>query len=112
MLRRVTIMGLCFLLAGCGEQKLAGCLSQSEQSILMRQMALVPVAKQELDRCFQRNTVGYCRGLYRNANDLVAQCMKGAGYSYADGKCDGMTTKKESCHWPTYLVRHSSDFRN
>lgn len=86
------IIGVVALIAlsGCDPQTasdgLKSCLSSTEQTILLRQVTAAPKLKEGLEFCrsVQNNSEGYCRGLYLNANKVVRQCMKQAGYSFID----------------------------
>jgi hypothetical protein len=80
-------------LCGCGEsvdQALAQCWSSKEQTVLLRQLALVGRDREAFDVCITRlqEPRDYCSAISLQAADLVLDCMKDRGYTYDSG-CDG-----------------------
>lgn len=110
------ILAMAFALAACDDSsdKLRSCLASTEQTVLLRQVNQNPKAKENFELCRTEMNMGenYCRGLYLNANGLVRQCMKDAGYSFIDPDfylsrgetpwIDDRTTKQGVCGWPQY----------
>jgi hypothetical protein len=90
---------------------LAACLVQSEQTILLRQMALTGKAKDTIDYCLGEMTwfaprqvtrEDWCRGLYVNANRPAQACMFRKGYTFMDldrgySRCDWSEFRKPEC---------------
>jgi hypothetical protein len=86
-------------IAGCDDtlnsaEKLKGCIASTEQTVLLRQLALGGKAKESFDACPVMYGITYCRGLYLNANGVVRQCMNDAGYIFSD--IDFYLTRKEN----------------
>jgi hypothetical protein len=97
---------------------LAACLQQSEQTILLRQIALTGKAKDAIDYCLGEMTwfaprqvtrEDWCRGLYVNANRPVQACMLRKGYTFMDldrgySLCDWSEFRKPECFRARSLV--------
>jgi hypothetical protein len=87
-------------LTGCDpgpapEAVLRSCLASTEQTILLRQLALSGTEKEKFESCKNRpiptyvrpgtlSTINYCRVVYLDANDPVRQCMSERGYIFLD----------------------------
>jgi hypothetical protein len=95
-------------------KELTSCLASTEQTILLRQLALTDKARESFDFC--RNdgafSASFCSGLYLNSNRVVRECMNKAGYEFIDSdlylshnenlwKSDGVA-KDGICSWQQY----------
>jgi hypothetical protein len=90
MKRCVIILLLGAPLCGCGESvdtALSQCWSSKEQTILLRQLALVGRDREAFDKCIRvlQEPRDYCGAISLQAADLVSDCMKDHGYTYNIG---------------------------
>jgi len=115
----VFAIALSLLLAGCGEQELAGCLLSTEQVILLRQMAMTPKQKESLNFCVNDVKWGedYCRGLYLNANTPVRICMSEKGYTFTNedsgfGVCGFQHFRDPKCYKSKWLLMLPATIRD
>jgi hypothetical protein len=98
-MKSLILLAIMVVLSGCNPQtsasdKLKSCLVSTEQTILLRQMTASTKTKEAFEVCRQSNDESYCRGLYFDANRVVRQCMKEAGYSFID--MDFYSSRKEN----------------
>lgn len=104
------LMGL--PLAGCGvEDDLGQCTADSEQTVLLRQLAMTDNQRKALSFCQDDMHLGvdYCRSVYLNANTPVRECMKRKGYTFKDadsgfGNCMFGRFRDPSCYENTWLL--------
>jgi hypothetical protein len=118
-----TVASVSFALIGCDgiqdpADKLKGCLASTEQTVLLRQLALSGKAKDDFEYCRKLQSEDQCRALYLNANGAVRQCMRNTGYIFSDmdfyqshdenpfkvGNVQtGGELKDDVCTWQRYL---------
>jgi hypothetical protein len=88
-MNRLIIGALCATLAGCSKEDaqdaLGTCRRQVEQTVLLRQLALPPQKKAEVERCLADSNLPpeYCRAAYLDEDQVVRSCMNDKGYSFA-----------------------------
>lgn len=79
--------------------KLAECLKNTEQTILLRKMAADSITKSNFETCrtgFMPQSDAYCSALYLNANTIVRECMEKSGYTLVESTAD------RGCGWSAY----------
>ncbi len=106
------------LLSGCGEQELSSCLASTEQVVLLRQMAMTPEQKKQLDLCVSnRRDEDYCRGLHLNADTPVRICMADKGYTFTNedsgfGVCRFFNFRDPKCYQSKWFLMLPASIRN
>jgi hypothetical protein len=110
----------CLALSGCVDvdNDLAGCLNDTEPTVLLRQLNLTGKDRENFDWCMQERTgfkKEFCRDLYVNASTPVRVCMKQRWYTFTDansgyGTCASQYYAKASCYKPTWYLRLMSVF--
>jgi hypothetical protein len=107
----IVIIALCAALAGCSEEEdLGNCKRQVEQTVLLRQLALPPQKKAEVESCLTNNfPPEFCRAVYLNEDNIIRDCMSDKGYSFAPihSLRDHVNAK---CYRPTWLVKLDDRF--
>ena len=87
--RALVIIAIAVGLAGCRQQEtlenLKSCMASSEQTVLLRQLALTDKDREAFENCRAiPNNERHCRALYLNANGAIRECMKQKGYIFSD----------------------------
>jgi hypothetical protein len=96
------------LVGGCSEEEaVRTCKQQVEQTVLLRQLALPPKAREAVDFCLTISTPEFCRSTYLDADVLVRDCMSDNGYSFAPIR-SLVDYVNPDCYRPTWLVKIAS----
>lgn len=112
IVRTVAAIVLGLVLAACGvEDDLGKCTADSEQTVLLRQIAMTDNQRKALTFCQEDMRLGadYCKAVYLNANTPVRECMKGKGYTFKDadsgyGNCMFGRFRDPGCYANTWLL--------
>lgn len=89
---------------GFKEHQLSSCIRDTEQIVLLRQIAATQDVRKQFDFC-NKNLSGTvnCLALYFDANGAVRSCMNGRWYSFKDadsgyGECHFEMYSKPNCY--------------
>jgi hypothetical protein len=107
---RVIVIALCATLAGCSEEDALGtCKREVEQTVLLRQLALPPQKKAEVERCLADSSwkPEFCRAVYLDEDQALRNCMGDKGYSFAPIH-SLVDHANANCYMPTWLVKIES----
>ena len=112
------VMG-CLALSACGENELSQCIASTEQTILLRQMALPTDGKAQFELCLQKTRygAGYCKALWLNADTAVEGCMAQNGYSFTNtdsgfGFCGYSDWENSKCYRSKWVLMLPAELRN